>query len=401
MPLPLQDQREETFPAPGDAFSCGEVLGHLTPSTAQMIEAKCVSGLRLLHVAHTTGYGGLERQVLSLCLGLRDVGHSVTLALQPDSWLATQARLEGLAWEPVRFRGLLDPLSHLDVLSMVRRRRIDVVHGHSRRSAFYSALAARLGGCKSVATIHSLQTWKGFRRNHRMIAVSDAVRDFLVKKGLPVERIERIHNGVENVAAISPDERAEARRGLAISPDSIAVAMVGRMVAHKGHDLLLHALAELGREAASMQVFLIGDPIGDWPKYLGMLGAQLGVDAQVRMLGYHDEVKPLLHAMDVFVQPSRSEALSLSLLEAMAVGLPVIAARTGGMPEVVQHDHNGLLFAAGDPQDLARQLARLRNSDERQRLGLSARGSQQQGFTTSEMVTATESLYRKLTRIEP
>lgn len=358
-----------------------------------------VSPLRLLQVVHTTGYGGLERQVLSLSLGLREAGHSVTLALRPDSWLAQQAQRESLAWEPVRFRGLLDPLSHLGLWRIVRRRRIDVVHGHSRRSAFYSALSGRLGRCGSVATVHSLQTWKGFQRNQRMIAVSGAVRDFLVRKGLPAARIDRVYNGVGGIAPPSPGERVIARARLGLGERCIAVAMVGRIVPHKGHDLLVRALVCRPSQLADVQVFVVGDPDSEWGRHVLRLARRLGVESRVHMLGYHDDVQPLLHAMDIFVQPSRSEALSLSLLEAMAAGLPVVAARTGGMPEVVEHGGNGLLFESDDAGDLADQLVRLVDPAERARVAREAAQRQRHHFSTAAMVAQTESVYRQLRRM--
>ncbi len=352
--------------------------------------------LRLLQVVHTQGYGGLERQVLSLSRGLRDAGHAVTLVLQEGSWLQRQAEAERLDWTSLRFRGLIDPVSHLRLRRLVRERGIDVVHGHSRRSAFYSALARGRGSCRSVATIHSLATWKGFQRNQRMIAVSEAVRDFLIQKGLPAARIERIYNGVDALPESCGDERVVARARLGIAPGRLAIGMVGRMVPHKGHDLLVRALSLLGAAGASMELVLIGEATGTWPDELRQLIHRLGLEARVRLPGYRGKVASLLPGLDVFVQPSRSEALSLSLLEAMAAGLPVIAARTGGMPEVVEDGVNGLLFPSGDAHALAWQLKRLLEPGLRQRLGQQARRTQRERFSARGMTEATVSLYRRL-----
>lgn len=352
--------------------------------------------LRLLQVVHTQGYGGLERQVLSLSRGLRDAGHSVTLAVQGGSWLQRQAEDERLEWTPLRFRGLVDPVSHLRLRRLVRERGIDVVHGHSRRSAFYSAMARGRGSCRSVATIHSLATWKGFQRNQRMIAVSDAVRDFLIHKGLPATRIERIYNGVDALPDSREADRAVARARLGIAPDRLAVGMVGRMVPHKGHDLLVRALSLLGAVGEPMDLVLIGDAEGNWPDELRNLVFRLGLEARVRLPGYQDEVAALLPGLDVFVQPSRSEALSLSLLEAMSAGLPVIAARTGGMPEVIEDGVNGMLFPSEDAHGLAWHLKKLLDPVLRERLGRQARQTQRERFSARAMTDATVSLYRRM-----
>lgn len=354
------------------------------------------SPLKLLQIVHTTGYGGLERQVLSLSLGLRDAGHQVCFALQPDSWLSKQADQHGFGWEPVRYRGLFDPISHLRIRRLIRQNQIDVVHGHSRRSATYSATAGRIAHCGSVATVHSLETWKGFARNQKMIAVSEAVRSFLQSKGVPGEQIERIYNGVDANQRTIDTERVLIRSRLGLGEDQIAVAMVGRMVEHKGHDLLIRALSKLGPKGMNFRLFLIGHPSGPWVRELWQLAELLGVQDRIVMPGYHDDVTSILRGMDIFVQPSRSEALSLSLLEAMSVGLPVIAARTGGMPEVVQHGDNGLLFAAGSASDLSAQLECLRDQEDRKRLAEAGRNTQATLFSTRPMVDATVALYRSV-----
>jgi glycosyltransferase involved in cell wall biosynthesis len=172
--------------------------------------------------------------------------------------------------------------------------------------------------------------------------------------------------------------------------------MVGRMVEHKGHDLLLRALAKLGPEGADIDICLVGDDDGTWATALRQLADTLGLSPRLHMLGYRKDVEPVLRAADALVQPSRSEALSLSLLEAMAVGLPVVAARVGGMPEVISHEDNGLLFASEQVDDLAEQLANLRNPLLRQRLGQRAHLTQRQRFSVATMVDETVTLYREV-----
>ncbi len=353
-------------------------------------------GLRLLQVVHTTGYGGLERQVLALSQGLQASGHQVVLALQPDSWLAQQADDLQLPWEPVRFLGLADPRSHWRLARIVRRHAIDVVHGHSRRSAYYSAMAGRWGRCGSVATVHSLNTWKGFAANQRVVAVSEAVRDGLLEHGLPAPAVVRVHNGVPAKAETTQEQRLQARQALGLDEDRLIVAMVGRMVEHKGHDLLLQALAKLGSDGADIDICLVGDDEGAWATALRQLADTLGLSSRLHMLGYRKDVEPVLRAADALVQPSRSEALSLSLLEAMAVGLPVVAARVGGMPEVIRHGDNGLLFASEQVDELADRLATLRSPLLRRRLGRRAHLTQRQRFSVATMVDETVSLYREV-----
>ena len=224
----------------------------------------------------------------------------------------------------------------------------------------------------------------------------DAVRDFLTDKGLSPHQVERIYNGVASVQPTHAAQRDAARRELGLGPDCLAVAMVGRMVSHKGHDLLIQALSSLSCERGRVQVFLVGDCVGAWPDELLEMAALLGVSDHVHQVGYRDDVVPLLRAMDIFVQPSRSEALSLSMLEAMAVGVPVIAARTGGIPEVIEHGRTGLLFPPNDAASLAAQLEALLDPVARELLAKRARECQSQRFAVAQMTSATASLYSRL-----
>ncbi len=228
-----------------------------------------------------------------------------------------------------------------------------------------------------------------------MIAVSAAVRGFLTERGLPTSRIRVVHNGVESDPKTV--DRGILRKRLGLTRDRVAVAMVGRMVSHKGHDLLIEALAFLGPRFAHVDACFVGLDEGEWCDRLRTLAARHGLSRRVRFLGYRDDVPAVLQAMDLFVLPSRIEALSLSLLEAMAVGLPVVAAGTGGVPEVIEHDRNGRLFPADDERTLAKRLRlHLGSADRRLRLGACARSTVSSRFTSNAMIESTEQVYREL-----
>ena len=312
--------------------------------------------------------------------------------------MAERAELQGIPWYHVRFRGLGDPISHFQLFRIARSEGAAVIHGHSRRSAFYSGIAARIARRRSVATIHSMHTWKGFDLNDRMIAVSEAVRESLVKRHLPGERIDVIHNGTPTLPVTTPAERQRMRERWGIAPDQLAIAMVGRIVAHKGHNLLLESLQNLGSTFAHVHLFFLGAAEGDWALELRQRTRAAALDSRVHFLGYRGDVTEILAAMDLFVLPSLTEALSLALLEAMSVGLPVVAARIEGVPEAVQDGYNGLLFEPGSVESLTRTLGGLlENPAQRAELGARARDTQRQNFSDDVMIDKTCALYRCLT----
>jgi len=168
---------------------------------------------------------------------------------------------------------------------------------------------------------------------------------------------------------------------------------VGRLHPQKGHRVLLDAIARARSAGATLSLLVAGE--GAERGALEAQAAGLGLQGHVRLAGRR-EVRPLLAAADVFVFPSLYEAAGIALLEAMACALPVVASRTGGIPEVVEDGVSGILVAPGDADDLARALAALeRDPERRRRLGLAAR-ARAEAFDVSATVRALEGLYEEV-----
>ena len=350
--------------------------------------------MNVLLISHTHGFGGVERHVVLLARGLSDRGHSVLVAGPASSWLAQACERQGMAFHHVAMRGLGDPISHAAIACLAVRHRASIVHGHARRSAFYGTVAGRVTNRCSISTVHSLNSWKGFHRSDQVIAVSDAVRSCLIAHGISQHRIEVVYDGVPSLKTTDVLSRETIRRRLGIPLDEFAVAMTGRIVAHKGHDLIIEALRRLASRFPRLHVYVIGKGQHEQRRTLSQLARSCNVEARIHFLGYRDDVSSVLLAMDAFALPSRSEALSMAMLEAMAAGLPVVAARVGGVPEVISHGRNGLLVEPSDPVALADAIAALIGEPAlRHRLGAGGRDTQASRFSDDGMITAIESVY--------
>ncbi len=201
----------------------------------------------------------------------------------------------------------------------------------------------------------------------RVIAVSRTHARYLARvTGLPLERIEIIENGIDLGAwpAVTAETRRQARNHLGIGANDQVVAMIAGLRPEKAHEVLLEAVARLAEKRTQIGVLLAGD--GPRRAALEEHAQRLGIAKRVEFLGVRRDVARLLHASDMVVLPSRDvvETLPLSVLEAMASGVPVIASRAGSVPEVVIDGETGLLVTPGSAGELSGAIAAVLDDPE-------------------------------------
>jgi glycosyltransferase involved in cell wall biosynthesis len=247
-----------------------------------------------------------------------------------------------------------------------------LVHSHwVLPQGFVASLAAQMAGVPHIATAHGSDVFDlngrfltGFKRYalsraDRVTANSDATATVLKKIGADAARLRRIPMGIRAGSA-EPDQtsvatnRAHFRMG-----GGPALIFAGRLVREKGLRELIEAVEILTRQLPDVTLTLVGE--GPDRSELEALAQNLGVVDRVRFTGWcaPSEIPACLAAADYYVGPSHREAQGLSLLEAMAAGIPVIASRVGGIPEIVREGESGLLVAPKAPQDIAEAVLRL------------------------------------------
>ena len=351
--------------------------------------------MKIITVLRSLKSGGAERHALQLMKGLRARGHEALYAGPMQGWLGQQLRAEGFGGIDLPLSGLYDLPSVVRLALYARRVGADLIHGHLTRGAWYAGLAARLAGLPNVATAHSDNAGKHFGRADRIIAVSQAVADFLVREGYPASRIRMVHHGIADLAARLPAGAREAtRRSLGLAADEPCLLMAARIVPAKGHDTALRALARLTDQPWTL--LMAGDHHGDLGPQTQALAQELGLAGRVRFLGLREDVPALMAASDVLLAPSRREALSLTLLEASACGLPIVATRVGGIGEVVEEGASGFLVAPDDPPALAAAIAPLlADAALRARCGARARQRFEAGFLEDAMFDKTVAVYHE------
>jgi glycosyltransferase involved in cell wall biosynthesis len=275
-------------------------------------------------------------------------------------------------------------------------RRIQVVHTHNTFAQFYGAMAAKLAGVPIVVnTQHGAGCGKNWRAEwqfrlanrltRRIVGVSeDSTRRCQQQDGGSRHKMTTIWNGI-NLDRFP-------YHGPKLEPTAICVARLSPL---KDFPTLLRATELVRRQVPDFRLRIVGD--GPERAKLELLISELGIERHVELLGERQEVSQLLANSGFFVSASLSEGVSLTLLEAMAVGLPVLTTRVGGNPEVVLDGQTGRLVAPGSPSELADAMVTMcHEQDLWATMGLLGRQRVEQHFEIRNMIRAYESLYREL-----
>lgn len=329
--------------------------------------------------------GGSTRVAIDDAVGLKQKGWRVGFAAQPGAWSGELAdagvRLHSLyllhsGRYPVWLRlsiGLL--LNMLLLLYLVLRWRYRVLYLHHRQLGIACELVARLTGARYVFVAHvEFQGGRAVTRlGKNILAVSKKVKEYLSSQfGIEPECIQVLPNAVKITATtLDADSEAKLRREWGIKPASPVIACVAFLNEQKAHHVLLDAWVGVADRFPDAVLLLAGD--GPLRRSLEAQAARLGIADKVRFLGMVADVCKVYALAHFVVLSSAWEGMPLTLLEACAHGLPAVATRVSGTPEVVRHEQTGLLVEPGDPVSLGRAIIRLLEDDPlRRRLGAAA-----------------------------
>jgi glycosyltransferase involved in cell wall biosynthesis len=354
----------------------------------------------------TDGPGGAEVVVLNMGHELRDRGHTVYPVGPEHGWLYDRFLESGFLPEPFSMRRPLDWRCLRDLVGMLRRLRVDVVHSHEFTMSVYGAAAAKIVGVPHFITMHGNQTmthalrrrlalrW-AFRNSYATAAVSTATKVQLDHDlGLRPDAIAVIRNGVP----VPRGNPARGREELGVKEGEVLILAVGNLDPRKGHIVLLRALHELagrGRDRA-WRLAIAGGRGGPEQPGLEAFAAEHGMTDRVHILKYRRDIPDLLAAADILAMPSLWEGLPLAILEAMLAGTAVVASETSGIPEAIVSGEHGLLTPPGDVSALAAALGTLIRDDAcRRSMAARARDRALSEFTIGAMTDAYEELYRR------
>ncbi len=353
--------------------------------------------MKVLQVCSVTTFGGGERHLVDLSRALVDRGHEVYAASVPGSPLSKELSFVSEARTLALSRR--NYVKNLMALAeFIRKHEIEIVHAHAARDYHVAAQAARLATRSQVVlTRHALfplgRVNKFLLKNtSRVIAVSQAVAESLRSNGvIEPSKITVIHNGIDIDRFTQPITDNNTR--------PIVVGTVGHLAPIKGHDVFVRAAKLISERHQDARFVIIGEdksPQRSHRKLLEDLIHKLGLTENLTMPGWQDDIPRVLSSLTIFVSAARSEPFGLSIVEAMAAGLPIVATASEGAMEIIEDGVTGKLVPAEDPESLAKAINDLIDDPlERSRLAHNAQVAAQR-YSLARMTSDTEQVYREV-----
>ncbi len=330
--------------------------------------------MRILQIISGRAINGALIYCKLLSEQLRELGHDVTVLSRQDSWLNQQLESAGIEYftsDMSRF-----PFSELKRISKwIRENKIDLIHTHMSRGHAFGVLLKMLSGVPTIATAHSRSFQLHWRMNDLVIANSRATAKYHQRiNRIPDSKLETIHCFVdlERFKNVTPKSIRIVRRQLRLHGDEFVVGLVGDVVQRKGHLYLFQALQKIVEAVPNFKLVMLGRFRREEPyaKQLRSILIQNQLYRRTKWLGLRFNIQDFMTAFDLCVVPSIEEPLGLVAIESMAGGTPVVSTNVGGLPEIVQHESNGLLVEPHDADALANAIIRMaRDHELRSQLG--------------------------------
>ena len=359
-----------------------------------------------LHVDTARTWRGGQNQVLLTVNGLRAIGQRAAVVAHPDGELRKRAA-EGLELIPLAPRTEADLTAAWRFSRIIKRLVPDIIHAHDPHGVAMASLALSMASAASTrlpALVASRRVdfrlkgnafsrWK-YRSVDCFIAASDAIRQILIGDGVPPGKTVTVHEGID-VDFVTAAPPVNVHEAFWLPHGSPVVGNVAALVPHKGLRYFIEAAHLVVQQVPDARFIVLGE--GDLREHLEHLVREHHLEKHVLLPGFRTDVLGCIKGFDLFVMSSVTEGLGTSLLDAMACARPIVATRTGGIPEIVEDEVNGLLVPPHDHRALAAAIVRaLKDAELRRRMGSAGLDRVRARFTVERMVQQTADVYRNL-----
>jgi L-malate glycosyltransferase len=357
-----------------------------------------------LHIDTARTWRGGQNQVLTTVMGLRALGHRTTLVAHSRGELRQRAK-EGLDLVPLAPRTEMDLTAAWRLSRIIKQLRPDVIHAHDPHGVAMAALGLSMSTQPAKPPLvaarrvdfhlrgKSLSRWK-YRQVDCFICASEAIRQMLIGDGVPASRAVTVHEGID-IERVEHAPPADLHGEFWLPHHAPLVGNVAALVPHKGQRHLIEAAKLVLRQVPDARFVIAGE--GELRSALERQIKEERLDKHVLLAGFRPDVLSLHRAFDIFIMSSITEGLGTSLVDAMAAGKPIVATRTGGIPEVVADGETGILVAPRDHDAMAEAIVRLLNDDDlRRRMGDAGRARARSLFSAEGMVQNTLGVYHRV-----
>lgn len=362
--------------------------------------------LKVLEIIGDATLSGAPRHLLALLENF-DLKKMAVFVICPPGPLAGEIRnlRKTIDLEIVPMHSKLDWMAISEIKKNIKHIKPDIIHVHGTRAGSVGRLAA-IG--LRIPVIYTEHLWtKNYRLSSRVanllqmiglwfldmftdlnIAVSQAVKDFMVESQISrPSKITVIYNGIE----------PSKKKAKIFSQDSITLGTVGTLNFQKGIQYLIQAMPQIIKEFPQTKLVIVGE--GTFKDHLKKIVTKMKLGKYITFTGFIKDIEDEMVKFDIYVQPSISESFGLAIIQAMSLGIPIVATNTGGIPEVVTTGKSGILVEIGHPEALAKAIiGLLRDRSKAKQMGKLAAEDAKIKFNLKEMVKETEGIYDEVAK---
>lgn len=355
--------------------------------------------MKILHIDTEKTWRGGEQQVLYLIKGLKERGHTPVVVCQPESLLEGAVINAGIEAIPLRMRGEFDIPAAWQIGRLLRKGDYDILHTHTSHAHSIGLLSRLFGKVKGMVVSRRVDfpinnSFKYSYFDVRYIAVSEAIKKVMMDGGVPENKIDVVRSCID-LSGLDNAPIADIRTELGITKDAVVTGNIAHMADHKGQIYLIRAALIVKNKYPGTKFVIVGD--GELREKLEAEAKKLGLDGVVLFTGFREDIASLLSSFDIFAFPSHLEGLGTSLLDAMAMKIPIVSTTAGGIPEVVQDGVNGILVPPKEPEALAGAImALIEDPGLRLKYGNAGRSIVEENFTVDKVVDGTLAVYKRM-----
>jgi glycosyltransferase involved in cell wall biosynthesis len=361
--------------------------------------------MRILHINTERTWRGGEQQTLNLLVGLNERRIACHLVCQAGSPMETKALRAGVDVFPIAMRGEIDLAAGFRIRKLIHKLDCNILHSHTSHAHSLAFLASIGSGVTRLVTRrvdfsifrHSFLKLSGIKYRYMAdyyIAISQKIKEVLVKDGIPDQRIFVVHSGID------PQRFRQATGDHLLSEFDIqenqkVVINVAHLAGHKGQNYLVRAIPHVLAKLPGTRFFIVGK--GELMEALKVTASELGLKKELIFTGFREDVADFYKIADLFVMSSVHEGLGTAVLDALALAIPVVATNTGGLPEIIHDGKTGRLVEPADPEALAEGIVdMLTRVEAAKAMANEGRAMVQNRFSIEAMVDHNIEVYKKV-----
>lgn len=327
--------------------------------------------MNILHISSATSWRGGEQQITYLIEELSKLGHNNYLMHPNDAPISKhKSIIENCKLLPYSKRFSLNPIVAKSIKKNASQNNIDIIHAHDSHAHTFLYMSYRIFRLKHLSVVSrrvdfpiSSSSFKKYThpKIKKIICVSDKINEIISSSINTSKTVATVHSGVD-LEKFKENSSINLRQHYEIPSTHKLIANVSAIADHKDYETFVLTAQKLLKSRSDLSFLIIGGDGGEKDKIEKLITSQ-NLEKNIILTGYIEDAYKLIKQLDVFFFPSKMEGLGTSILDAQASNIPVVSTIAGGIPELIQHDHSGLLSPVGDINDLAKNISNLLDNE--------------------------------------